>query len=116
MLVSACVTHAPWGMAREAPVDLAARRIDIEVTSRGFRPDRVRARPRETITLVFVRTVEPSCADRVIVSLDEERRLERDLPLEAPVEVTLVMERAGDLGFSCPMGMYGGTIEVREPP
>lgn len=116
MIVGGCVTHAPWGAAHEAAPATATRRIDIEVTARGFRPDRVSARPHETITLVFERTVERSCADRVIISLDEERRIDRDLPFDVPVEVTLVMERTGDLGFSCPMGMHAGTIEVREIP
>lgn len=116
MLAGGCVAHAPWGAAHEAPGVAATRRVDIEVTARGFQPDRVRARPHETITLVFERTIERSCADRVIISLDEGRRIDRDLPFEVPVEVTLVMERTGDLGFSCPMGMHAGTIEVREAP
>lgn len=116
ILVGGCVSHAPWGAASEGSPAAATRRVDIEVTAHGFQPKLVRARPRETITLVFERTIERSCADRVIISLDQERRIERDLPFEVPIEVTLVMERAGDLGFSCPMGMHAGTIEVRDVP
>lgn len=112
-LVSGCASRVPWGAARETATTNAARRIDVEVTSHGFVPDHIAARRGEIIALVFTRTVERSCADRVILSLDEDRRIEHDLPLRRPITVTLVMERRGELGFSCPMGMYGGTVEVR---
>ncbi len=113
LLVCACAAHRPWGRAHEAPPPRNARRVDIEITGEGFRPNRVEGRVGETITLVFTRTVERSCVDHVILSLDEDRRVERDLPLRAPVAVTLVLDAVGELGFSCPMGMHGGALEVR---
>lgn len=113
LFVGACAARVPWGHAHEASPTRDARRIDVAITNEGFRPDRIDARVGETITLVFTRTVERSCVDRVVLSLDEDRRIERDLPLRVPVTVTLVLETTGALGFSCPMGMHGGTIEVQ---
>ena len=113
LLLLACAARVPWGRAHETSAPGDSRRIDISITNEGFRPGRIEGHVGETITLVFTRTIERSCADRVIVSLDEDRRVERDLPLRMPVAVTLVLENVGELGFSCPMGMYGGTIEVR---
>ena len=72
ILVGGCVSHAPWGAASEGSPAAATRRVDIEVTAHGFQPNLVRARPRETITLVFERTIERSCADHVIISLDQK--------------------------------------------
>jgi plastocyanin domain-containing protein len=113
LFMCACATRVPWGRAHETSPARDARRIDVAITSEGFRPQRIHGRAGEAITLVFTRMVERSCVDRVILSLDEDRRIERDLPLRVPVTVPLVLEAVGELGFSCPMGMHGGTIEVR---
>jgi len=113
LLVCSCAARVPWGRAHETSPARDTRRVDVAITDEGFRPDRVHGRVGETITLVFTRTVERSCVDRVVVSLEKDGRIERDLPLRVPVSVTLVLEEAGELGFACPMGMHGGTIEVQ---
>lgn len=113
LLACSGTARVPWGRAHETSAARDARRVDVAITDQGFRPERVHGRVGETVTLVFTRLVERSCVDRVMVSLDEHRRIERDLPLRVPVTVTLVLEAAGELGFACPMGVHGGTIEVR---
>lgn len=113
--LAACASHAPWGHAVEAPADATpVRRVDIAIGEHGFEPKLVDATAGENLELVFTRRVEHTCVTRVIVSLDGDRRLERDLPLDQPVAVRLTVDRPGELGFSCPMAMYGGTIRVRD--
>lgn len=111
--IAGCGSSRPWAHATEAPSARAERTVAIVVTARGFEPARVDARVGETLTLVFTRQIQRTCVKRVVLSLDDEHTLERDLPMEVAVPVTLTLDRAGELGFSCPMGMHSGVIEVR---
>lgn len=112
-LATGCASHAPWARAVVAPTTSAARSVPIEVTRRGFEPKRIWVRAGEVITLVITRRVERTCVTSVVIALDGETRIERELPLDDPVALTLRFEAPGELGMSCPMNMYGATIEVR---
>jgi hypothetical protein len=48
----------------------------------------------------------------VTIRLDEAHHSELDLPVNRPVSVTLRFARAGEIGFTCPMDMYGATIII----
>jgi plastocyanin domain-containing protein len=109
-----CATPAPWGVARVAEPAPQTRNLDIAVTSDGFVPADVSVARGDLVTFVFTRKVERTCVKHVIVSLDGEHQLDRELPVNQPVAVTLRFERSGELGFSCPMQMHGGTIHVTE--
>ncbi len=111
-----CASPAPWGRAVEVPPARAGRTIDIAITPRGFDPRHVVVAAGETVRLVFTRTVARTCVTRVIVRTAEDRAIERDLPHRVPVAITLRFDRTGELGFHCPMAMYGGTIEIRGRP
>ena len=113
LLVSACASPAPWGLAIEAPPAPNARAIPVTVTAHGFEPNRIEVASGETATLVFTRRVEHTCAKQVIVELDGKHDLTRDLPVDQPVAVTLRFDRPGELGFTCGMKMFGATIVVR---
>jgi len=80
-----------------------------------YEPDRVTVTAGEVVDLVFTRTVEHTCVTTVIVSLDARTRIERPLPVDVPITVTLrfAPNQRGELGFSCPMSMIGGAIDVR---
>jgi Cu+-exporting ATPase len=111
LAVSACVSSQPWGGAIEVPT-AGARPITISVTSDGFVPKQIDVSRGETVSLVFTREVEHTCAKQVIVELDAHREVRRDLPLHQPVAIALRFDRAGELGFTCGMKMLGGTITV----
>ena len=111
LLAPACASQPPWGRANLL-AGTPSREVDVEVSQHGFSTTKVPVRVGETIQLVFKRTTEHTCAKRVVVSLDADRRVERDLPVGAPVALTLHFDRPGELGFSCSMGMYGGVIDV----
>ena len=111
VLVSACASPRPWGAATMVPSP-PARTVTIEVSNHGFSTTQVPVHVGEVVTLVFDRTTEHTCAKRVVLSLDADRRVERDLPVGTPVAITLRFDHPGELGYSCSMGMYGGVIDV----
>ena len=112
MALAGCVSSRPWGAAIEVPATSGSRTFPIAITKHGFEPRSLTAQVGDTVDLVFTREVEKTCVTRVIVSLDETRTLERELPLGKPVHVILRFDRPGNLGFHCPMDMYGGSIDV----
>jgi plastocyanin len=111
--LASCAARTPWAHATVASPDDETRVVAIDVTRLGFEPDRIAVRSGETVTLTITRRVEHTCITRVIVSLDADARLERELPLGEPVAITLRFDAPGELGLSCPMNMYGMTVEVR---
>ena len=111
--LAACTAGQPWGRAHVvAPSSEGGRSIDIAASRTEFAPDRVRVHLGETVHFRFTRTAERTCAREVVVSLDAKHRIRRDLPVGIPVEITLVFDEPGELGFTCGMEMLGGTIEV----
>jgi plastocyanin domain-containing protein len=112
-LATGCAPHAPWARAVVAPATSATRLVRLQVTRQGFEPKHIAVRTGEVVTLELTRRVERTCVTSVVVSLDGEARIERELPLDEPVALTLRFEAPGELGMSCPMNMYGATIEVR---
>lgn len=85
------------------------RLVDITVTTEGFEPSRIEARPGEALLLRFTRKADPSCADAVVIEGDPVKHL---LPLGRTVEVALSGPKSGAVHFACPMQMYKGTIAV----
>lgn len=83
--------------------------IDVQVTQKGFEPDRVHVAPGKPVTLRFTRKVAETCADAVEVQGDPVRHM---LPLNAPVEVRVTPPASGELAFACPMKMIKGAIVV----
>lgn len=113
LLVGGCAARTHWADAVEARTP-SARRIDIHAGRHGFSPTEVTARAGESITLVFTRDEAKTCIERVRVYLDDRRTIERTLPLGEQVAITLRLPHAGEVGISCAMQMFGGTVRVTE--
>jgi plastocyanin domain-containing protein len=111
-LIAGCATARPPGRATETAAP-AGRTVEIAVTKRGFEPADIPARIGETIELVFTRHVAHTCITSVVLWLTPDRTIERDLPLDVPVPLTLTLTEHGDIGFACPMHMFGGRIVVQ---
>ena len=88
-------------------------RVEIAVTKRGFEPDEIKVPAREPVTLVFTRKTDQTCTKVVVITLDDGKKLERDLPLDKPVEVAVTFPKAGKLGYACSMDMSKGVIVVQ---
>lgn len=104
-------------LALPAAADPAAKpapaRLAIDVTPQGFAPDKLAVHAKEPVTLVFTRKTEQTCAKRVVIQVDDHTKIERDLPLDKPVEVAVTFPRAGTLGYACAMNMTKGVIVVQ---
>jgi len=88
-------------------------RIEIKLTSRGFDPDNISVPAKQPVTLVFTRKTESTCTKSIVVTLDDGKKLERQLPLDKPVELAVTFPKAGKLTYACSMDMYKGTIVVQ---
>jgi|SRR2546430_8602579 len=83
--------------------------VEVQVTAKGFEPDRIEVAPGKPVTLRFTRKVAETCADAVDVQGDPVRHM---LPLDAPVDVKVTPPASGRIAFACPMQMYRGAIVV----
>jgi plastocyanin domain-containing protein len=100
--------------ATGAAADTAASkpaRIDIAVTQKGFEPGNVSVPAKKPVTLVFTRKTDATCTKSVVLTLDG-KKLERELPLNKPVELAVTFPKAGKLTFACSMDMVKGIISV----
>lgn len=103
---------APVAQKVEAAAEVPpaeAREVAIEVTKEGYDPAEIAAQPGESLMLVFTRTSKSRCAEKVVVPAAE---VERKLPLNEPVRVTVTAPASGRLGFACGMDMMKGALVV----
>ena len=89
-----------------------ARRIAISLTEKGWEPKKITVKKGESVTLVFTRKTEKTCAKEVQVFYTDKDKIEKKLPLNEPVEIPTRFEKSGELGFTCGMNMISGVIMV----
>ena len=83
--VSAPAPVRAEGPTPSRPEKAAPRRIDINVTTKGFEPRSIKVKKGEDILLVFTRVTDDTCAKEVIVYLENDRKIRRALPLRKPL-------------------------------
>ncbi|HVV83377.1 MAG TPA: cupredoxin domain-containing protein [Kofleriaceae bacterium] len=108
ILIAVLALTACGGKSTAAP----ATRIAIDVTERGFTPEKVEVPQGKPVTLVFDRKTDATCAKSVVLEV-AGKKIERDLPLNQPVEVAVTFPKAGELTYACGMDMAHGIILVR---
>jgi plastocyanin domain-containing protein len=99
-----------------ASADTAAKnpsRIEIAVTKRGFDPDNISVPAQKPVTLVFTRKTDATCTKSVVLTMDDGKKVERELPLDKPVEIAVTFPKAGKLTYACSMDMVKGIIVVQ---
>ncbi len=90
---------------------IEGRRIDIEVGKEAYKPNSVSVKANEQITLVFTRTTDETCGTEVkIPSL----HIEKPLPLNQPVAISIKPDKTGEIGFACGMDMMRGKLVVTD--
>jgi len=97
----------------DAPSSKPASRIEISVTAHGFDPDAINVPAKKPVTLVFTRKTDQTCTKSVVLTLGDGKKVERELPLDKPVEVAVTFPKAGKLGYACSMNMTKGIIVVQ---
>ena len=96
-----------------APTRSAGPRVEIAVTENGFEPGDVSVPAGKPVTIVFDRKTDQTCAKQVVVDTGDGRKIQKDLPLNTPVEIATTFPKAGKLGYACAMDMMKGTITVQ---
>jgi plastocyanin domain-containing protein len=88
-------------------------RIEISVTRSGFEPGNISVPAKKPVTLVFTRKTDATCTKSVVVTVGDGKKIERELPLDKPVELAVTFPKAGTLSYACSMDMNRGIIVVR---
>ncbi len=112
-MVLSIVLALASGAAADAPAPAKPSRIDISVTSAGFRPDNIAVPANKQVTLVFTRKTEGTCVKSVVIPTASGSKVEHALPYGKPVEVKVTFPKAGQLTYACSMDMFKGTIVVQ---
>lgn len=84
------------------------RKVPVQVTSKGYAPGRIEAKPGEKLVLVFTRTDEHAgCASEVRVNGGPLKAL----PMNQAVEIPVTAPASGTITFACSMdGCHTGVV------
>jgi plastocyanin domain-containing protein len=108
----ACKNDAKPPAPKTAPSTAGAvgtdgvRRVAVEASVEGYRPERISGKPGEKLLLVFTRTVDAAC----VAQLKTPDGKLIDLPKGTPVEVAVTVPQTGEVGFACGMDMVHGAV------
>ncbi len=98
--------------AAEEPAAVAAgpTTVSIQVNKSGYQPSSVNAQAGKRLKLIFTRTTDKGCGDKLVFP---DHGIDRELPLGEPVEVELTPQEGETISFTCGMGMYEGSIVAK---
>ncbi len=99
----AAVVPAPGPAA--TPLDLS-----MTVTEKGFEPSGLAVQKDRPVRLTITRKTDSTCAKAIVI---KDVGVRADLPLDQPVTVTFTPKQAGELRYTCGMGMVGGVLAVK---
>lgn len=83
--------------------------LNVRVDQQGFHPARIEIPAGEATVLRFTRMAEKTCNTGILIP---EWGVEKDFPLNEPVDVVVAPEASGEFAFTCPMKMSEGVIAV----
>jgi hypothetical protein len=101
--------RAPRTASTEIAAATLADAIRINVTASGYQPSQISVKRGQPLKLAFYRADAQNCAGTVLFP---QLNISRQLPVGEPVIIELTPENAGELHFTCGMGMYRGTLVV----
>jgi plastocyanin domain-containing protein len=93
----------------DAPASPPLRAIRVAVGSSGYTPARIDLRRGEPAVLAFSRPDAGNCGGTVVIPA---LGIRRELPVGETVVLRFTPDRAGEIPFTCGMGMYEGLIVV----
>jgi hypothetical protein len=84
--------------------------VRVAVTEASFDPQRTTLRAGAPARITFTRTSDKTCATAVVF---ESLNIRRELPLNVPVTIEFIPDKAGEIAFACGMNMLHGTVVVQ---
>ena len=92
-------------------VEAHTRTIKIKVDKNGFSPSSIEVEAGHKLNLVFNRAGSDNCGSTVVLP---KYKIRKTLPVGKDVIVSITPREAGNISFTCGMGMYKGSIVVAD--
>ena len=87
------------------------RQVEIKVTDKGYEPTPITVKKGEPLRLRITRTTEETCAKDIILP---DYGIEKELPMNKPVDVEFTPTKGGKLKYGCSMGMMIAGVLIVE--
>ncbi|MBV6459426.1 MAG: Multidrug resistance protein MdtA [Fimbriimonadaceae bacterium] len=97
-------------VAASSPEVAASGGPTVEVLSGSYNPASITVESGKPTTITFIRRSEVGCGTEIVFP---ELGIEKPLPLNEPVKVTIAPTKPGELRFTCGMDMFNGKVIVR---
>lgn len=114
LTLAAAVIAAIFGGAffvTTSMVEAHTRTIKIKVDKNGFSPASIDVEAGHKLNLVFIRTDKAGCGSEVVFP---KLKIRKALPVGKNVVVSLHPTEAGQISFTCGMGMMKGKLIVSD--
>ncbi len=92
-------------------VEAHTRTVKIRVDKNGFSPSSIEVEAGHKVNLVFNRADKNNCGNTVVFP---KLKIRKNLPVGKDVIVSITPTKAGNISFSCGMGMYKGSMVVTD--
>ena len=92
-------------------VEAHTRTVKIRVDKDGFSPSSIEVEAGHKLNLVFNRVDKNNCCNVVVFP---KLKIRKNLPVGKDVIVSITPTKAGNISFSCGMGMMKGSVVVTD--
>jgi len=92
-------------------VEAHTRTVKIRVDKNGFSPSSIEVEAGHKLNLVFNRADKDNCGNKVVFP---KLKIRKNLPVGKDVIVSFTPTEAGQVTFTCGMGMMKGSIVVTD--
>ena len=92
-------------------VEAHTRTVKIRVDKNGFSPSSIDVEAGHKLNLVFNRADKNNCGGTVVLP---KYKIRKTLPVGKDVIVSITPREAGNISFTCGMGMYKGSLVVTD--
>lgn len=92
-------------------VEAHTRTVKIRVDKNGFSPSSIEVEAGHKLNLVFTRADKDNCGGTVVLP---KYKIRKALPVGKDVIVSITPREAGNISFTCGMGMYKGSLVVTD--
>ena len=84
--------------------------IKVNISSKGYAPGTINVKKGQKIRLLLTRTDKQNCGGEIVFS---SLNIKKTLPVGQTVTVEFTPQEAGEINFTCGMGMMKGKIVVQ---